>query len=192
MLGNSHQIRSPQQFADLLPDATSHYPTDPPHLPLEENAGKGTYGEGRLAVLALEAGAVEDDAVGGELVHRVHRLGAHLALLLRPAKHLLPITGQPFLSLSLTSRGRRDLRARSGPWTARAWGMKKINEHLAPASRLPRLYTQENRDAFKRRNYDGFVSPSSLGRLSPSFGRGGKEKEKAAATNQATTRGWLG
>lgn len=44
--------------------------------------------------------------------------------------------------------------------------MKKINEHLAPASRLPRLNTQENRDAFKRRNYDGFVSPSSLGRLS--------------------------
>lgn len=113
MLRNSHQIRSPQQFADLLPDATSYYPTDPtPPIPLEENAGKGTYGEGRLAVLALEAGAVEDDAVGGELVHRVHRLGAHLALLLRPAKHLL----------SLSGRGRRDLRARSGPWTARAWG----------------------------------------------------------------------
>jgi len=72
--------------------------------------GKGTYGEGRLAVLALEAGAVEDDAVGGELVHRVHRLGAHLALLLRPAKHHLPITGQPPLSLSLSH----------GSWPARS------------------------------------------------------------------------
>jgi len=71
--------------------------------------GKGTYGEGRLAVLALEAGAVEDDAVGGELVHRVHRLGAHLALLLRPAKHLLPSTGQP-LPLSLSH----------GSWPARS------------------------------------------------------------------------
>ena len=40
-------------------------------------------------MVALEAGAVEDDSVGGELVHRVHRLGAHLALLLRPAKHRL-------------------------------------------------------------------------------------------------------
>ena len=85
--------------------------------------GKGTYGEGRLAVLALEAGAVEDDAVGGELVHRVHRLGAHLALLLRPAKHLLPITGQPLSpSLCLTGRGRRDLtESPIRPWPARAW-----------------------------------------------------------------------
>lgn len=38
-------------------------------------------------MVALEAGAVEDGAVGGELVHGVHRLGAHLALLLRPAEH---------------------------------------------------------------------------------------------------------
>jgi len=43
--------------------------------------------EGGLAVVALEARAVEDGAVGGELVHGVHRLGAHLALLLRPAEH---------------------------------------------------------------------------------------------------------
>lgn len=57
---------------------------------------EGAYREGGLAVVALEAGAVEDGAVGGELVHGVHRLGAHLALLLRAAKHrrrrvLLPL-----------------------------------------------------------------------------------------------------
>ena len=49
--------------------------------------GVAAKGEGGLAVVALEAGAVEDGAVGGELVHGVHRLGAHLALLLRPAEH---------------------------------------------------------------------------------------------------------
>jgi hypothetical protein len=48
---------------------------------------RGAYREGGLAVVALEACAVEDGAVGGELVHGVHRLGAHLALLLRPAEH---------------------------------------------------------------------------------------------------------
>jgi hypothetical protein len=56
-----------------------------------EARGKGggihAYREGGLAVVALEACAVEDGAVGGELVHGVHRLGAHLALLLRPAEH---------------------------------------------------------------------------------------------------------
>jgi hypothetical protein len=86
---------------------------------------KGTYGEGGLAVLALEAGAVEGDAVGGELVHRVHRLGAHLALLLRPAKHLLPIAGQPpsfSLSLSRVVAAGRDLtESPIRPWPARAW-----------------------------------------------------------------------
>jgi len=82
-------------------------------------------GEGGLAVLALEAGAVEGDAVGGELVHRVHRLGAHLALLLRPAKHLLPIAGQPpsfSLSLSRVVAAGRDLtESPIRPWPARAW-----------------------------------------------------------------------
>lgn len=58
-------------------------------------------------MLALEAGSVEDDAVGGELVHRVHRLGAHLALLLRPAKHLPP---PPIFLLPRGFRGRREAR----------------------------------------------------------------------------------
>lgn len=54
-----------------------------------------TYGEGGLAVLALEAGPVEHSAIGGELVHWVHRLGAHLALLLRPAEHPVSAPSRP-------------------------------------------------------------------------------------------------
>jgi hypothetical protein len=67
-----------------------------------------TYREGRLAVLALEAGPVEDDAVSGELVHRVHRLGAHLALLLRPAEHPVSARDLPFLH-ARSERARSDL-----------------------------------------------------------------------------------
>lgn len=42
--------------------------------------------EGSPAVVAAEAGSVVDPAIGGELVHQVHRLPARLALLRRPSE----------------------------------------------------------------------------------------------------------
>lgn len=132
-------------------------------------------------MLALEAGAVEDDAVGGELVHRVHRLGAHLALLLRPAKHLPPEHRSTPPSVSVSRRPARSERPPIRPWTARAWDGE--GERTPPrASRLPRLYTQEAgaRDAIKRRSYDGFVSPNSPARSSLLPRRKGKGSSKQA------------
>jgi hypothetical protein len=126
---------------------------------------------------------VEDDAVGGELVHRVHRLGAHLALLLRPAKHLPPEHRSTPPSVSVSRRPARSERPPIRPWTARAWDGE--GERTPPrASRLPRLYTQEAgaRDAIKRRSYDGFVSPNSPARSSLLPRRKGKGSSKQATT----------
>lgn len=95
-----------------------------------------TYGEGGLAVLALEAGPVEDGAISGELVHGVHRLGAHLALLLRPAEH--PVSSE-------SSPSSRDLRVRSD------LDLRAENEHLCRGSRWPpRTYIRKRRDAIKQ------------------------------------------
>jgi hypothetical protein len=95
-------------------------------------------------VLALEAGAVEDDAVGGELVHRVHRLGAHLALLLRPAKHPLPDPPSSYsLGCCAGRRSARDLREHPiRPWPSRA---REGTGRMSTSARRPRLYTQEAR-----------------------------------------------
>lgn len=96
---------------------------------------EGTYGEGGLAVLALEAGAVEDDAVGGELVHRVHRLGAHLALLLRPAKHRSLLLSSPSLFLLRRRRRRGELEDLSPIWSPPAQKRAPLAASLPMAGR---------------------------------------------------------
>lgn len=96
---------------------------------------EGTYGEGGLAVLALEAGAVEDDAVGGELVHRVHRLGAHLALLLRPAKHRSLLLSSPSLFLLRRRRRRGELEDLSPIWSPPALKRAPLAASLPMAGR---------------------------------------------------------
>jgi len=132
-------------------------------------------------VLALEAGAVEDDAVGGELVHRVHRLGAHLALLLRPAKHPRP---DPPSSYSLgcraaAKRARSESAPRSGlGLRARERGGNGENEeHLRPAAPA----AEDRYAGGEAQLSNGIMTGSSptlpqLARPAPHFCRGGKEK----------------
>jgi hypothetical protein len=123
-----------------------------------------TYGEGGLAVLALEAGPVEDGAVGGELVHGVHRLGAHLALLLRPAEH--PVSSRVVLPSST-----RDLRERD-PTLACA----REERALPPGIEIGALIYAEDEMRLSSGIMMGFVSPSSARSASHLPRRKGKGK----------------
>ena len=133
ILGNSHQIRSPQQFADLLPDATLHYPTDPSAYPIRRE----TWARERTERVDLQCWhlkqerwkttpSVESWSIGYTvLVHTLHFCCVPLNIISRSPANL------PSLCPSLTGRGRRDLtESPIRPWPARAWrGMK--NGHLA-------------------------------------------------------------
>lgn len=127
-------------------------------------------------MLALEAGAVEDDAVGGELVHRVHRLGAHLALLLRPAKHLPPEHRSTPPSVSVSRRPARSERPPIRPWPARAWD----GERTPPGRPDCRVYIRR-RQEHETRLSEGVMTGSSppTRPRAPHFCRGGKEKAAA-------------
>jgi hypothetical protein len=179
VLGNSHQICSLRQFADLLPDATLHHPTDPSTYPLEERRAWARQRE-RTERVDLQCWhlkqerwkttpSVESWSIGYTvLVHTLHFCCV-------PLNIFLPSTGQPPLR-SLSHGGRRDLRGRRSGLGLRARGMEKENERL-PGRPDCRVYIRR-RQEHETRLSEGVMTGSSppTRPRAPHFCRGGKEK----------------